>query len=121
MPVHTCYAAAERTATPTPMAMVKNDRKCRGLYVVIVATASSATPSVTFALQFYDPVSATWITVLMSAAVTGTGTTTLTVFPGAPVTANVAANAAVPAAWRVVPTHGDTDSITYSVSATELY
>lgn len=118
--VITCYASAARTATPTPMDTAQNGPGWKGLVVVIDVTAASATPSVVFTVQGYDPVSGKYYTILASAAITGTGTTVLRVFPGSTVAANLAANDILPARWRVIATHGDADSITYSVSAHAL-
>ena len=41
----------------------------------------------------------------------------LRVYPGLTASANVTASDVLPATWRVEAVHGDTDSITYSVSA----
>lgn len=113
----TCYASAARTATPTPMSDQVNRGQWRGLRVTINVTAIAATPSVVFTIQGKDPVTGAYYTVLASAAVTGTGVTTLYVYPGSAVTANAAANFHLPSTWRVIATHGDADSITYVVGA----
>lgn len=112
----TCYASAARTATPTPMTARTNSWS-RGVLVHINVTAVVSTPSVTFAIQGQDPISGTWYTILTSAAIVAAGLTTLRVFPGAPVTANLSANDVLPSVWRIVPTHGNANSITYSVAA----
>lgn len=114
--VITCYASAARTATPAAMVAVRNPG-LRGLVVVIDVTAVDSTPSVVFTVQGYDSVSGKYYTLLASAAITGTGTTVLKVFPGGTAAANLVANDLVPAAWRVIAAHADANSITYSVSA----
>jgi len=116
----TCYASAARTASPIAMSNQTN-KKAKGLLVVIDVTAIAATPSVVFTIQGYDPVSGKYFTILASAAITGTGTTVLRVYPGLTASPNVIANDVLPLVWRVIATHGDSDSITYSVSALELY
>lgn len=111
----TLYASAARTASPTAMADQAN-RKHRGVRVTIVVTAATGSPSVVFTLQGKDA-AGNYYTVLASAAVTGTGTTILTVFPGSAVAANASANAYLPGTWRVIAAHTGVDSITYSASA----
>lgn len=111
----TLYASAARTATPT--ASVVSMRGRRGVQVVIVATAASDTPSVVATIQCYDPLSDSFYTLLTSAAITGISTTVLTVYPGATAANNVSAGNVIPDLFKVVMTHGDADSITYSVSA----
>jgi len=110
------YATGARTATPTAMAL-QSAKRARGLIVVIDCTAIAASPSVVFTIQGYDPTSGKYYTILASAAIVGTGTTVLRVFPGATAAANLVANDVLPASWRIIATHGDADSITYSVSA----
>ncbi len=89
----------------------------RGVKVTIDATAIAATPSVVFTIQGKDPLSGQYFTVLASAAVTATGTTVLTVYPGIAASANVAASDVMPTTWRVNCDHADADSITYSINA----
>lgn len=89
--------------------------KARGIIVVIRATASAATPSVVFTIRGYDPqTDATW-DILVSAAVTGAGTTVLRVYPGMAAVTNVAANDVVPEQIIVHAEAGDADSLTYSI------
>ncbi len=111
----TLYASAARTATPT--ASIVSMRGRRGVQIVIVATASADTPSVVATVQCHDALSDTFYTVLTSAAITGAGTTVLTVYPGATAVANVSTGNVIPDLFKVVMTHADGDSITYSVSA----
>lgn len=74
---------------------------CRGVKVVIDITAIGTTPSLVVTIKFKDPVSGKYLTVLASAAITTVSTVTLTVFPGAPASANVSANDQLPATWRI--------------------
>lgn len=114
----TIFASAARTAThnsddiPNPHA--------RGLVVTIDVTAITATPSVVFKIQAKDDASGKYRDVLESAAITGTGTTVLRVHPSLTASANVTAKDVVGATYRVLATHADADSITYSVGAEEL-
>jgi hypothetical protein len=112
----TVFASAARTTTPTPFDGSAS-AGVRGLHLVIDVTAVTATPSVTFTIQGGDPVSGKFYTILASAAITGTGTTVLKVYPGLTAAANSVASDVLPGRWRVIATHGDADSITYSVGA----
>lgn len=84
--------------------------------VIIDCTVDPAAASVVFTLQGIDPISGSTWTILQSAAVAAVGTTVLTVFPGAPATANVSANDFLPENIQINANHADGDSITYSVS-----
>lgn len=114
----TVLASAARTTTTTSDAM-PNVGGC-DLIVTLVATAKTSSPSITLTVQGYDVASSTWYDIITSAAVTTAAPTTKQVFVGSNLAAstNVAANQPVPDFWRVKVTHGNTDSITYSVGAT---
>lgn len=90
----------------------------RGLHLIIDATASADTPSVVFTIQGHSPLGDDYYTILASAAITGTGTTVLRVYPGLTAANNTVANDVLPHLWRVNAVHADADSITYSVAAT---
>ena len=109
------YASAARTATPDTQEL--EVAGYRGLHLIIDCTDATATPSVVFTIQGVDRVSAKVYTILASAAITGTGTTILRVGPGLTASANVVANDVLPPVIRILATHADTDSITYSVGA----
>ena len=111
----TIFSSAARTETVNGDDI--ENMNGRGVKVVIDVTAASATPSVVFTIQGKDTVSAKYYTILASAAITGTGTTVLTVYPGLTASANAVANDILPRDWRVIATHADADSITYSVGA----
>lgn len=89
----------------------------RGVKVVIDVTADPAAASVVFTIQGKDPVSGKYFDILSSAAVTATGTTVLTVYPGVTASTNVAASDVLPRTWRVKAVAADADSLTYSVGA----
>lgn len=96
---------------------IHNDEGATGLVVVIDCTAIDASPSVVFTIQGKDWTSGKYYTILQSAAIVGTGTTVLRVHPDLTAAANTIAKDMLPAYWRVVADHSDTDSITYSVGA----
>lgn len=111
----TLLASAARTATVATSDQSNTEH--RGAVVIINVTAASATPSVVATIQGKDEVSGAYYTILASAAITGTGTTVLRVYPGLTAAANTVANDVLPSTWRVNLVHADTDSITYSVAA----
>lgn len=112
----TVLASDARTASSdSPEVLNENGR---GVDVIIkVSAVPGGGVSATFTIQGKDPVSGDFYTLLASAAITATGTTVLRVFPGATVTANVSANAALPRVFRVSVAHSDAGSFTYSVGA----
>jgi hypothetical protein len=88
-----------------------------GIIVVIDATVDPASASVVFTIQGKDPASGKYYTILASAAITGVGTTILRVDKNLTASANVVAKDVMPATFRIIATHADADSITYSVGA----
>lgn len=89
------------------------------LEVVIVATALVSTPSVVPTIEVFDPTSATWIVALTGAAITTAAPTTVTLRTGPYLVAvaNLASQALLGRRWRVTMTHGNANSMTYTVSA----
>lgn len=116
--VGTLLASAARTATTSSADQTLFNG--RGVAVIIDVTAVTGAPSVTFAIEVKDSVSSKYVAVLTSAAITGTGTTRLRIYPGITATANVSASDIMDRTWRVTATHANADSITYSVSGTSL-
>jgi hypothetical protein len=108
------YTSVARTATPTAVSI--SDRHVESIHVVIVTSAIAATPSVVPTIDGYDPLSGTWYNILTGAAITSTGTIVLKVGPDLVAVANLTANDVLPRTYRVVMTHGDADSITYTVN-----
>jgi len=106
---HQLYASEARTASVT--SSDKRNLGHRGIRVVIDVTAVSATPSVTPKIEG-KTATGIYYTLFEGAAITGTGKTEILVFPGYTVTE---ANKFLPLVWRLVLTHADADSITYSV------
>jgi hypothetical protein len=89
----------------------------RGAEVVINITAITGT--LTVSVMGHDPVSDTDFTLLSSAALSSTGETVLTVYPGATVTANVSANASIPNMWTVKAVSA-TGPVTATISSLTL-
>lgn len=114
--IQTVYASAARTATPTTFEGQKPSW-ARGMHLVIDATAITATPAITFTIQGYSPLGDDAYTILVSTVIATAVTTVLRVYPGLTASANLIANDSIPARWRLTASHGDTDSITYSVAA----
>ena len=113
----TIYASAARTAAPTATTQLNEGGS--GICVVLDATAAAATPSITLTISGVDELGVVH-TLLAGAAVTGISNNVYWVFPGAPVTTNVSANKFLPRQYKITVAHGDTDSITYSVTASIL-
>jgi len=109
------YLSAVRTATPTVATF--NSDGYHGLRIIIDITASSGTPSVTPTIDSYDSLSGKWYTILTGAAITGTGTTILKIYPGIAVVANFSASDVLDGLTRLVMTHATADSITYTAAA----
>lgn len=107
------YPSAARTVTPAAVEI--SDNHVQGIHVIINATATALTPSVVPTIDGYDPLSETWYNILTGVAITGISATVLRVHPDLAAVANLVANDFLPDVYRVVLTHGDTDSITYSV------
>jgi hypothetical protein len=114
-------ASAARTATPT--ISDQSDPNAEGVHIIINVTALTATPQVTPKIQGKDPVSGSYYDILVGSTITDVTVGTppaiivLKVGPGLTPVANGAAADYLPDTWRVVMTHGDADSITYSIGA----
>ncbi len=106
------YASAARTATPT--AVTRRVDRFKGCVLTVDTTAAGTSPSTTVKIEGVMS-SGNVYTILASAAITGTGVTTLTVYPGAAATNNVSANAVLPQTIKVTATHGNSTSHTYSM------
>ena len=92
----------------------------RGAHITIDTTAAGTSPSTVFTVQGKDETSGGYYTILASAAITGTGTVVLRVYPGLTAATNVTANDILPKTWRVLATHGNSTSHTYSVGASVI-
>lgn len=107
------YPSAARTATPT--AVTARVDRYKGCILIIDVTASAATPSVTPKIEGVDAAGNVY-TIATGAAQDGTvQRTAIRVYPGITASANVAVSDVLPQTIKVTLTHGDSDSITYSV------
>lgn len=111
--VSTLLISAARTTDQTSAALYS--RNASGLIATLVVTAIVSSPSITFAIQAYDAASATWVTLLTSAAITGASTNRITVSPQVSTSANVSLNSIIPDTVRIFVDHSNANSITYSV------
>jgi hypothetical protein len=109
------YPPAARTATPVAVTVASN--YAIGVHVVVDVTAIVTAPSITVTLEQQDVTSGKWYPLLVSAAITTVSTTVLKVYPGLVAAANLVANDTLTETIRVTVTHGNGNSITYSVSA----
>jgi hypothetical protein len=114
--LETYLALAARTTHPTAVAV--DQGSYRGLRLNIDITAFSGT-SITFTLQSLDPLTGTVSTVLASAAKTGTGAFTMTVYPGITAAANVSLSDFMSRRWQIT-TSGVITSVTYAISYERL-
>lgn len=108
------YASAARTATPASYTF--STGRAKEARIVIDVTAITSTPSVVFTVDMVDSLSGKFPNIITSAALVATGTVVLTIALGATVAANVAVSAGLSEVMRITPTHGNANSITYSVS-----
>lgn len=107
-------ASAARTATPTIAdQFTEGAARCHVIVDVTAAAGTGVTPKI----QGKDAASGKYYDVLVGSVITTTGTSVLKVGPGLTASANAAASDFLPAVWRVVVTHSDSSSLTYSVGA----
>jgi hypothetical protein len=113
----TVLASAARTATHNGADMTNYG--ARGVLLTLDVTAKVDTPTLTVKVQSKDSLSGKYVDIPNAAfaAKTDVSTDELLIYPGCPATANVSVNSALPRVWRVVCTHTDADSITYSIGA----
>src|SRR5215471_13897333 len=106
-------------ATTTQTGPDMTSPAARGIKVVVDTTAIG-TGSITVTVQGKDKASGKYYTILASAAIVTNATTVLSVYPGAAVTANVSANDALPATWRILVTANNANPATYTVGFSTL-
>lgn len=79
----------------------------RGIKLFVNVTAVAGTsPTLTVTLQGRDQVSGAYYPILVSPAISATGMTVLSVYPGLAAAANSVANDVLPRTWRVITTIG---------------
>jgi hypothetical protein len=109
-------ASAARTATVSS-ATFNNVNFRGGQFIIDVTAVPGAAPSVVFSIEARDATSGTFFSLLDSVAIVAVGQTVLRVYPGLTAVANLVASDLLPWQWRVTATHGNANSITYSVGA----
>ncbi len=110
----TLYPSASRAATPA--VVNQTNTNCVGIVVVINVTAvPGSAPSTVVAINGVDNLGVSY-QILASAAITGTGTTVLRVYPNLTAAANTAATALIPRTFNITPTHGNANAMTYSIT-----
>lgn len=82
---------------------------------VSTTTQGGTTPSIVFTVQGKDAVSGKYYDVLVSPAITATGTTVLKIYPGITASSNASANDVLPLTWRVKAVAANAQSATYSI------
>jgi hypothetical protein len=92
----------------------------RGVKVTLDVTIVPGGDTVQLVIENKDPTSGKYVQVLAAAAGAGVRTDTLTVFPGAPVAANVSANDMISEVYRIRVVHSAGSNFTYSVNVSEL-
>ena len=113
----TGLASAARTATTNSGDLINYDG--RGLFVVVDVT-NAGTGSITLTIQGKDAVSGQYYTLLVGAAITTVSTNVYRVYPGLTASANSVASDILPRTYRLLVTHNNANSITYSVGASVI-
>lgn len=108
----TAFSSAARTAAQYNSADTANITG-RGVIVIVDVTAATS-GNYTFKVQGKDPASAKYFDILTSAAVSGTGTTVLRVYPGITTAANVAVSDVLPRTFRIQANGAATPNLTFS-------
>ncbi len=118
----TVLASAARTATVSSADLTNYN--ARGVIITIDVTADPGTASVTPTVEIKDSVGALYDIILSATAVDAVGTFVYVIYPS---TLTAAANGItqvlqnpLPRTWRVTMTHPNTQSLTYSVSASYI-
>lgn len=105
--------------TTTQTGADQTNHNGRGVIVTLDMTVVG-TGSVTLEIDMKDPVSGKYVALLTGAAVITNTTNLYTVYPGAPATANVSANAPLPRTWRVKVVANNANATTYTVAASVI-
>jgi len=88
--------------------------------VIVSNNLTIAAGNLTIKVQGKDTASGTYYDILDSAVISSTAFSTLTIYPGAPVTSNVSVNAPLPATWRVSAVIGSTGNVTGTIGASVI-
>ena len=115
MKFETIFASAARAATPTAVEI--DTAGYDYLALQLSCTLDAAAASVQVEIDYKDPLTGVYTTILAAAALASVSTQLLLVGPGIVAAANVSAQAILPDKIRITATHTDADAITYSVTA----
>jgi len=88
----------------------------KGVLCQLHQISSSGTATITFAIQSQDAASGVWTSQITSSSITSVTDTQISVYPGGPVTSNVAANIHLPRTWRVQEVIGGTGGPAWNVT-----
>lgn len=115
-------ASGARTATQTlgPYKSPDQFGTVDAIEVILDLTAFTTAASLTLSVEGYVEGSSAFRTILSGAALTAVGVTRLVLGPMVPAAANASATAILPKQLRVVVTHGNANSHTYSVTVRRL-
>jgi hypothetical protein len=113
-------ASVARTATPSPVLLNAVNLsvdygQLLNLHLFIDVTAINLTPSLVITIDAEDPISGKFYNLLTSAAITTVSTNTLRLGKDIDTITNLSQLDFIPKEIRISFTHGDADSITYSV------
>jgi hypothetical protein len=92
----------------------------RGAIFGVNVSQLSASTTIQFTVQGFDVVSGTWYTILQTAALSTTGFTQLTVYPGIASAANSAANSPLPRTFRVIAVIAGSGTATATVGTSKI-
>ncbi len=106
--------SAARTASNV-IPDISNTEDYRSAIVVIDVTAYPASAVVQLFIQGVDLLSGESYNILVSAAISSTGTIVFHVGDGTPDAANISVGTRLPRVWRLFMFHANNNSITYSV------
>lgn len=119
--INTAALITATGATTTQTGTDQTNYNGRGLIVVLDMTVNAGSAgSVTLTIQGKDAASGKYYTLLVGAAVVSVSTNVYYVYPGGPVTTNVAANAPLPRTWRVLATANNANATSYTIGASVI-
>jgi hypothetical protein len=106
-------------ATTTQTSADQTNPNSMGL-IAVLNMATVGTGSVTLTIQGKDVASGQYYTLLTGLAVTTNSVNVYTVYPGAPVVANVSTGLPLPHIWRVSVNANNANATTYTVGASVI-
>lgn len=107
------FTSAARTATTVSDSLV--NRYGREIDIVLDVTVRGGSSSIVMTIDYLDAASGKYVNLLTGAAVVSVSTNRYRVHPNLTAATNLIAQAQLPRVFRITITHGNADSITYSV------